>query len=41
MRAADPRRVVARAVWQHVLAGDIDLVASDHSPCTADLKARG
>lgn len=28
-------------LWQHVLAGDIDLVASDHSPCTADLKARG
>jgi len=28
-------------LWQHVLAGDIDLVASDHSPCTADLKTRG
>lgn len=28
-------------LWQHVLAGEIDLVASDHSPCTADLKARG
>ena len=28
-------------LWQHVLAGEIDLVASDHSPCTADLKVRG
>lgn len=28
-------------LWQHVIAGEIDLVASDHSPCTADLKSRG
>jgi len=28
-------------LWQHLLAGEIDLVASDHSPCTADLKTRG
>jgi allantoinase len=28
-------------LWQHVLAGDIDLVASDHSPCTPELKTRG
>ena len=28
-------------LWQHVLAGEIDLIASDHSPCTADLKTRG
>jgi len=28
-------------LWQHVLDGEIDLVASDHSPCTAELKARG
>jgi allantoinase len=28
-------------LWQHVIDGEIDLVASDHSPCTADLKARG
>lgn len=28
-------------LWQHVLEGEIDLIASDHSPCTADLKARG
>jgi len=28
-------------LWQHVLAGEIDLVASDHSPCTVELKTRG
>jgi allantoinase len=28
-------------LWQHVLAGEIDLVASDHSPCTAEAKTRG
>jgi allantoinase len=28
-------------LWQHVLAGEVDLVASDHSPCTADMKSRG
>jgi allantoinase len=28
-------------LWQHVLAGEIDLVASDHSPCTTELKTRG
>lgn len=28
-------------LWQHVIDGEIDLVASDHSPCTSDLKARG
>jgi allantoinase len=28
-------------LWQHVLDGDIDLIASDHSPCTAEAKARG
>jgi allantoinase len=28
-------------LWQHLLDGEIDLVASDHSPCTAELKARG
>lgn len=26
------------ALWQALAAGDIDYVASDHSPCTADLK---
>ena len=29
------------ALWAALAAGDIDLVVSDHSPCTADLKARG
>jgi allantoinase len=28
-------------LWRHVLAGEVDLVASDHSPCPAKLKARG
>jgi allantoinase len=26
------------ALWQHVLAGDIDWIASDHSPSSPDLK---
>lgn len=29
------------ALWGALGAGDIDFVVSDHSPCTADLKARG
>ncbi|MBD8871011.1 allantoinase AllB [Nocardioides sp. MJB4] len=29
------------ALWSGLAAGDIDMVVSDHSPCTADLKARG
>lgn len=28
------------ALWQALVDGDIDLVVSDHSPCTADLKVR-
>ncbi|CUR61026.1 Allantoinase [metagenome] len=28
------------ALWAALAAGDIDLVVSDHSPCTADLKRR-
>lgn len=28
-------------LWQHVIDGDIDLVASDHSPCPAEAKTRG
>jgi allantoinase len=28
-------------LWQHVFDGEIDLVASDHSPCTAEAKTRG
>jgi allantoinase len=29
------------ALWAALAAGDIDLVVSDHSPCTAQLKAQG
>jgi allantoinase len=29
-----------RALWQGLLDGTIDHIASDHSPCTADLKRR-
>ncbi|TDC48883.1 allantoinase AllB [Jiangella ureilytica] len=29
------------ALWAALAAGDLDFVVSDHSPCTADLKARG
>lgn len=32
------KRVCQEALWQALAAGDIDLVVSDHSPCTADLK---
>jgi allantoinase len=28
-------------LWASLAAGDIDLVVSDHSPCTAELKRRG
>jgi allantoinase len=28
-------------LWQHLLDGEVDLVASDHSPCTPELKTRG
>jgi len=34
IREADNRE----ELWQALAAGDIDLIASDHSPCTADLK---
>jgi allantoinase len=29
------------ALWAALRAGDIDMVVSDHSPCTVDLKRRG
>ena len=32
------RPPTATLLWQALAAGDIDLVVSDHSPCTADLK---
>ena len=28
-------------LWEAVLAGDIDMIVSDHSPCTPDLKLPG
>ena len=37
IREADNRE----ALWAALGAGDIDLVVSDHSPCTVDLKQRG
>ena len=33
---ADPRGANRDALWAGLAAGDIDLVVSDHSPCTAD-----
>ena len=32
---------VQELLWGAVLAGDIDMVVSDHSPCTPDLKLPG
>jgi allantoinase len=29
------------ALWAGLVAGDIDMIVSDHSPCTVDLKRRG
>lgn len=37
IREADNRE----ALWAALAAADIDLVVSDHSPCTVDLKQRG
>jgi len=39
-KCAPPLRPVADrdALWDHVLAGDIDIIASDHSPSSPDLK---
>ena len=33
-----PADGVGRALWQHVLHGDVDMIASDHSPSSPDLK---
>ena len=42
LKCAPPIRHAARAgLWEEVLAGRIEYVASDHSPCTAALKTRG
>jgi allantoinase len=42
-KCAPPLRPAAEreALWQRVLAGDVDLVATDHSPSPAALKATG
>ena len=39
-KCAPPLRPAAEfdALWQHVLAGEIDVIASDHSPSSPDLK---
>src|SRR5260370_1423511 len=39
-KCAPPLRPVAEAdaLWQHVLDGDVDMIASDHSPSSPDLK---
>ena len=41
IKCAPPIRAGARArLWEDVLAGHVDHIASDHSPCTAELKTR-
>ncbi len=34
-------RAAVEALWQRVLAGEVDLIASDHSPCPTADKERG
>jgi len=43
LKCCPPIREAANreALWAALAEGDIDMVVSDHSPCTADLKARG
>lgn len=42
LKCAPPIRAGARGkLWERVRSGRVDLIASDHSPCTADLKTRG
>jgi len=42
-KCAPPLRpgAVVEELWRHLLAGDVDLVATDHSPSPAALKAAG
>lgn len=42
-KCCPPIRAAANraALWRGLAAGEIDCVVSDHSPCTADLKASG
>ena len=43
LKCCPPIREAANreALWAALDEGDVDLVVSDHSPCTVDLKARG
>jgi len=43
LKCAPPIRDAAtrERLWQQVMAGGVDLIASDHSPCTAEMKKRG
>jgi allantoinase len=42
LKCAPPIREGTRdRLWEDVLAGHVDYIASDHSPCTAELKTRG
>jgi len=43
LKCCPPIREAANreALWAALAAGDVDLVVSDHSPCTAQLKAQG
>jgi allantoinase len=43
LKCCPPIREAANreALWAALAAGDLDVVVSDHSPCTADLKQRG
>jgi allantoinase len=41
LKCAPPIRDDNAALWARVLAGRVGYIASDHSPCTAELKTRG
>ncbi len=42
LKCAPPIRADARGtLWERVIAGQVDYIASDHSPCTSALKERG
>lgn len=34
-------RAMVEALWRRVLAGEVDMLASDHSPCPTEAKRRG
>jgi allantoinase len=41
LKCAPPIRETNAALWDRVVAGQVGYIASDHSPCTAELKTRG